>query len=255
MRYGDDAPKRTDAPEDYGRLEISSPTVYQTPDEGGGIEPVALLYDGGFMLSIVRHNAPWYKYNNDEPHLLSALPRDVNDNEKYIVRELPVGTYTLTLTSENTTRTTFPAWETPTYSGSANFSISTGDNLVNVICRQSNLKATVRFSDGLWAEIDHSQPVSVTVAVNNPTNGGRSLVFDKVDLRGGYFAVAAGDTMTVTLNCTTTSGVSGPFDETVTGLAPGQWQRVYLTMDDSEYPIMLVEGSEAGQIVDGGSWW
>jgi hypothetical protein len=163
---------------------------------------------------------------------------------------LPVGSYSLRVSSPEVA---LPAWNAPTYSASADFDIAAGENeVINLTCRQSNLKVTVRFDEGLWSEIDHSRDVKVTVSVNNQKNSG-SLAFVNRDPSAGYFAVSEGDRMTVTLEATISSSHQ-TITETVRNLAPGQWQRLYITMREDEYPIMLVEGSEAGQIDTGDDW-
>jgi hypothetical protein len=231
-------------PTGYGTLSLSSITVSQTETEiaagnaaGNGVVTRAVDTDN-FMLYIERHAAPWYSF----------APRKLSERTTPIV--LPVGSYTLRVASPEVA---LPAWDAPAYSASADFDLTEGENeVINLTCRQSNLKVTVQFGEGIWNEIDHSQDVKVTVSVNNPGNTG-SLEFLNRDPSAGYFAVSEGDRMTVTLEATISS-TPQRITETVRNLAPGQWQRLRFVLEGDNTFMMTIVDNEIGPIDDGVGW-
>ena len=161
---------------------------------------------------------------------------------------LAIGRYGLRVVSPEVE---LPGWDKPTYEGRVDeFTILANQrtDVGTVICHQNNLKVTVRFGDGLWSVIDHNVAVTVTV-------DGKSLSFDNGALGNGYFEVVEPCEMTVSLTGSIPEeGWSGTVTQTAS-VSPGDWQRVRFALpDDSEFPIIIVEKSEAGQLGDGDAW-
>jgi hypothetical protein len=167
---------------------------------------------------------------------------------------LVIGRYSVKVASPEVT---LPGWEKPTYEGvSEQFDITHGGSTtVDVTCKMTNLKVTVAFAEGLWSILDRDN-VNVEVTVN-----GQSLDFVNGDPAGGYFAVPAeGCEMTVTLTGEIPETLAdahweGTVIETIPNVKPGEWRQVsFYIPDDTDFPVMLLDGSTVGQIGEGQAW-
>lgn len=167
------------------------------------------------------------------------------------------GDYSLSVSSP---QAEMPAWETPLYSGGVErFTIGVRELTeitVPVVCRQNNVKLTVNYSDRLREAIVGTDGtgtgnVTVTVVGQEPA---KPLVYPLTESRGGYFEV----------NGTGTTVLRVEFDGSIGGLRerhakeiavnPGEWARIYLSLDQDETFHIMVFGSKAGQIGNGTDW-
>lgn len=114
---------------------------------------------------------------------------------------LPVGSYTVKVFNEELQEA---AWDAPYFYGSQDFTIKENDvTLVeSIICKLSNLKVSIKYSDKLIAAIGEGNDVVVNVTVGENC----SLDFKYGETRSGYFRC---DTENKSLVATFTGTVDG----------------------------------------------
>lgn len=144
--------------------------------------------------------------------------------------ELPVGSYTIEVRSEETTPDA--EWEHPVYFGSQDFVIEKNKTATvdEVVCTLSNIKVTVLCSKDLADQLTDATQSTVSL-------GEVSMPFSKSETRAAYFR-PQGETNTLTFH------VEGAFVEspdspvrvtkTITNVKAGQWRKIALVITYSD---------------------
>ena len=168
-------------------------------------------------------------------------------------KKLWAGDYSVTVTSP---QVALPAFEIPTYKGTLDrLTITTGGVTAiqqPIVCRQSNVKVTVNYSERLRMAIS-----SGAVTVWPLGDASSQLPYSLTESRGGYFAV--NPTGTTTLRVQFQGYISGS-NETHSKdirVTSGEWARVYFSLEQDESFHIMVMGSDsdAGQIDNGAAWF
>lgn len=201
---------------DSGRLSTESLTVDVVNAEQV-IESRATIDLSNFIVSV---------YNNASGELAnrwaySAMPE---------LPVFPVGDYTVKVYSHEQEKA---AWEAPYFYGEKTFSIKKDEitNVGTVVCKLSNIKVTIKFTDALKAVAGDN--VQVVVRANDAG----SLTYGINETRAGYFEAVEGST---TLTATFTGTVSGYDEEFInvfTDLAAGQHRIITFSLKGGETEI------------------
>lgn len=140
--------------------------------------------------------------------------------------ELPVGNYTLKAESGIERDAD---WETPYYAAQQEFAITKGATtaLGQIVCKLSNIKVTVGYSDDLMAELEAGSHTTVAIEPN-------TLEFDKDEQRAGYLKAAAeSNTMQVTIDLVRAGRTSRMTSE-IPNVKAGQWRKISVNKTASD---------------------
>lgn len=214
--------------EKYGTLDLSSIAVDSSVSEA-----TRAVSTDDFILKV------WdWKNRLAGEWTLSERPADVL---------LKVGQYRLEVSSPTLVDA---GWDAPWYIGTAQFEIEENvrKDVGTVVCRLGNVKVTVRYSEEL-AELLHND-AAVRVSIDDA-----NLLFPKGELRSGFLK-AAGETCDMTVAFSgTVDGVYETHTQVVSGVKPGEWERIRITFEESERKFhIIISGSEAGQVSGGDDW-
>lgn len=172
--------------------------------------------------------------------------REVNRWAYKDMPELPTfaaGDYTVTVRSHEVEPA---AWNAPYYEGSQAFTITAGSvtEVEKVVCKLSNIRVSVTFSEKLIKAFDN--PSEVTVKITS--EGNNSLVFTPAETRSGYFeALQNLETLRIDFSASI-MGHNETFTKTVDNVAKGQHRKISfgLTGNDNVPP------EELGTIINDG---
>lgn len=214
--------------EKYGTLDLSSIVV-----DSSASENTRAVSTDDYILKV------WdWKNRLAGQWALSERPADVL---------LKVGQYRLEVCSPSLVDA---GWETPWYVGTAQFAIEENvrKNVGTVVCRLGNVKVTVRYSEELKALLHDDVGVRVSIV-----DAGLSFLYG--ELRGGFLK-ASGETCDLKVEFSgTIDGVYETHTEVVSGVKPGEWERIRIAFEESERRFhIIIFGSEAGQVSGGEDW-
>lgn len=201
---------------DSGRLSTESLTVDVVNAEQV-IESRATIDLSNFIVSV---------YNNANGELAnrwaySAMPE---------LPTFPVGEYTVKVYSHEQEKA---AWEAPYFYGEKTFSIKKDEitNVGTVVCKLSNIKVTIKFTDALKAVAGDN--VQVVVRANDAG----SLTYGINETRAGYFEAVEGSTTLTATFTGTISGYDEEFTNVFTDLAAGQHRIITFSLKGGETEI------------------
>ncbi len=155
------------------------------------------------------------------------------------VLSLPVGdSYTVTVKSPANPDA---GWDTPYYEGTQSFAIEEGEvtYVDPVVCRFSNIKVTVKYTEDLKKVMGDDCTVEVVAGET-----GR-LTFTKDESRSGYFRYTKGQgqaTMVATFHGTVDENLEENF-RTYTNLAPGQHYIITYSLHTPGGDVTALEGT------------
>ncbi|MDD2961820.1 MAG: DUF4493 domain-containing protein [Muribaculaceae bacterium] len=151
---------------------------------------------------------------------------------------LPVGDYVVECYNEEVKDT---AWDAPYYYASKEFAITNGNitEIGNLICKLSNVKVTIAYSDELIAAIGSGDDVKVNVLVGNV----ETLDFAYGETRSGYFRFVPESTTLVATFTGTIDGYYMSDFKVLSDVAAGQHRIITFGLKEIPEP-----GAEYGSI-------
>lgn len=144
-------------------------------------------------------------------------------------KELPVGNYTLTVSSHRTEEIQAAAWNTPVYGTTYAFSITKGATtpIEEIVCTLQNIKVTLLCSADLADQLTAETKATVSL-------GSASLEFSKEYWDGqqaAFFLPAAeSNDLEFVLSGSFTDGGDVTFSKTIPGVKAGQWRKIELVI-------------------------
>ena len=144
-------------------------------------------------------------------------------------KELPVGNYTLTVSSHRTEEIQAAAWNTPVYGTTYAFSITKGATtpIEEIVCTLQNIKVTLLCSADLADQLTAETKATVSL-------GSASLEFSKEYWDGqqaAFFLPAAeSNDLEFVLSGSFTDGGDVTFSKTISGVKAGQWRKIELVI-------------------------
>lgn len=144
-------------------------------------------------------------------------------------KELPVGNYTLTVSSHRTEEIQAAAWNTPVYGTTYAFSITKGATtpIEEIVCTLQNIKVTLLCSADLADQLTAETKATVSL-------GSASLEFSKEYWDGqqaAFFLPAAeSNDLKFVLSGSFTDGGDVTFSKTISGVKAGQWRKIELVI-------------------------
>lgn len=153
------------------------------------------------------------------------------DRQEVIV--LPVGqNYTVSIRSHEVQNA---EWEKPYYTGTKQFDIKENEitSIGTVVCRFSNVRVSVRYSEKLHRMMEDNCVVTITCSETNT-----SLEYAKSESRSGYFKALEGSTTLVAEFRGTVNGTNVNLRRAFTDIAAGQHRIITFDVKDidSEVP-------------------
>lgn len=153
------------------------------------------------------------------------------DRQEVIV--LPVGqNYTVSVRSHEVQNA---EWEKPYYTGTKQFDIKENEitSIGTVVCRFSNVRVSVRYSEKLHRMMEDNCVVTITCSETNT-----SLEYAKSESRSGYFKALEGSTTLVAEFRGTVNGTNVNLRRAFTDIAAGQHRIITFDVKDidSEVP-------------------
>ena len=144
-------------------------------------------------------------------------------------KELPVGNYTLTVSSHRTEEIQAAAWNTPVYGTTYAFSITKGATtpIEEIVCTLQNIKVTLLCSADLADQLTAETKATISL-------GAASMEFGKERWDGrqaAFFLPADGENnLDFLLTGSFTDGGEVKFSKTITGVKAGQWRKIELVI-------------------------
>ncbi len=144
-------------------------------------------------------------------------------------KELPVGNYTLTVSSHRTEEIQAAAWNTPVYGTTYAFSITKGATtpIEEIVCTLQNIKVTLLCSADLADQLTAETKATVSL-------GSASLEFSKEywdEQQAAFFLPAAeSNDLKFVLSGSFTDGGDVTFSKTISGVKAGQWRKIELVI-------------------------
>lgn len=144
-------------------------------------------------------------------------------------KELPIGNYTLTVSSHRTEEIQAAAWNTPVYGTTYAFSITKGATtpIEEIVCTLQNIKVTLLCSADLADQLTAETKATVSL-------GSASLEFSKEYWDGqqaAFFLPAAeSNDLKFVLSGSFTDGGDVTFSKTISGVKAGQWRKIELVI-------------------------
>lgn len=124
------------------------------------------------------------------------------------------------------------AWNAPYYAGEEPFTITAGQvTVVNtVVCKLSNIRVSVAYTDRLLKAFDNPDEVSVKIT----SQGENSLTFKPSEARSGYFEALA-DLQTLRIDFSAyINGHHETFTKTIDNVAKGQHRKITLGLTSND---------------------
>lgn len=145
--------------------------------------------------------------------------------------ELPVGSYTMKVRSEEETATPAVGWEHPVYGTTVDFAIRKNEatSVGEVVCKLQSIKVTVMCSADLAAKLTDDTASTVSL-------GDVSTVFALDETRAAYFLPQA-ETNTLEFKLTgkfADTQEPTDFSKTITGVKAGQWRKIALVISHAD---------------------
>lgn len=144
-------------------------------------------------------------------------------------KELPVGNYTLTVSSHRTEEIQAAAWNTPVYGTTYAFSITKGATtpIEEIVCTLQNIKVTLLCSADLADQLTAETKATISL-------GAASMEFGKErwDGRQAAFFLPAAESndLKFVLSGSFTDGGEVTFSKTIPGVKAGQWRKIELVI-------------------------
>lgn len=142
---------------------------------------------------------------------------------------MPVGNYTLTVSSHRTDEIQAAAWNAPVYGTTYAFSITKGATtpIEEIVCTLQNIKVTLLCSADLADQLTAETKATVSL-------GSASLEFSKEYWNGqqaAFFLPAAeSNDLKFVLSGSFTDGGDVTFSKTISGVKAGQWRKIELVI-------------------------
>lgn len=169
-------------------------------EEGAGIDPCGILYlDVNEDSSLLTKASHPVTYESLQVAVLDASEDTVKVYKDYLTEVkgkrliLPVGTYTLSVSSNHDGKA---SWESPFYKGTTEVEVKKGEiTNAQVVCQVANTKVSVTYSDDVKHYFSNYE--------TNVSNASGELLFTRDEYRAGFFSP---EKLTVRLKLTNRDG-------------------------------------------------
>ena len=164
-----------------------------------------------------------------------------NNNDGRI--ELPVGSYTMEICSEQASQMPIAAWERPLYGTTYEFGVLKNQTteIETVICKLQNIKVSVMIAADLKALLSSGQSSVALLDAEGAAKG--SLDFSLEEIRNGFFMpIEAVNTLFFSFSgIFSDDGSPADISKTITGVKGGQWRKISLVVPNVDEGDVKIE--------------